>query len=157
MRVFRISSLDYSPYDNGNKSHRDFLKSLLREIEEEGELGERLGDIEYMFLNSYQDIDEFRLDNQNAYLIESDGVLVGFVYLYVNKERVVLIYMGILEEFRSRGYGSLVTRELTDYILENFDVKGIQVQVESDNIRSLKAIKRAGFQNIYDDFYFKGR
>lgn len=155
MEKFRIGSLDYSPYNNHNKEHLNFLNSLLEEVENQGELEERLGDISYMFDHSYQELENFSLYNSNAYLVYDKESIIGFVYMYLNDLNELLLYMGIKDSFRRLGYASKITSELTDYILKNFAIKGIKVQVESDNIGSLKAIQKSGFEHLEDDFYIK--
>lgn len=155
MNKFRIGSLDYSPYNNRDLKHQEFLNELLDEVEEMGELENRLGDITYMFDHSYQEISGFSLDNPNAYLISDENKIIGFVYMYLNKLNEVLLYLGIHKDYRKMGYGSCVTKELSDYLLRCFPIKGVRVQVESDNIGSLKSIMRAGFQHLEDDFYIK--
>lgn len=46
----------------------------------------------------------------------------------------MLLYLGVKDSFRRLGYASEITSELTDYILKKFAIKGIKVQVESNNI-----------------------
>lgn len=155
MEKFRIGSLDYSPYNNHNKEHIIFLNDLLEEVENQGELLERLGDISYMFDHSYQELENFSLYNPNAYLVNDEELIIGFVYMYLNDLNELLLYMGVKDSFRRLGYASRITSELTDYILKNFAINGIKVQVESDNIGSLKAIQKSGFEHLEDDFYIK--
>ncbi len=155
MDKFRIGSLDYAPFNNHNKEHLLFLKDLLREVEEEGELEKRMGDIEYMFSHSYLELDSFKLDNPNAYLVYDNDKIVGFVYMYLNKKEELLLYLGIHKDFRNQGYSSRINQELPVYLLNNFSIKGIKVQVEKDNIPSIKAITKAGFVPIGNDFYIK--
>ncbi len=155
MDKFKIGSLEYAPYNNHNKEHLLFLRDLLEEIEEEGELEKRMGDIEYMFSHSYKELNSFQVDNPNAYLVYDKNNIVGFVYMYVNKEQELLLYLGIHKDFRNRGYSSRINQELPLYLLNNFPIKGIRVQVEKDNIPSVKAITKAGFVPIGDDFYIK--
>ncbi len=155
MEKFKIGSLEYAPYNNHNQEHNLFLKSLLEEIEESGELEERMGDISYMFDHSYQELSTFSLNNPNAYLIFDISEIIGFVYMYLNKNNELLLYLGIRKDKRKMGYGSKISQELTDYLLQAFSLNGIKVQVESDNIGSLKAIEKAGFKYLEDDFYIK--
>lgn len=63
--------------------------------------------------------------------------------------------MGVKDSFRRLGYASKITSELTDYILKKFAIKRIKVQVESDNIGSLKAIQKSGFEHLEDIFILK--
>ena len=75
--------------------------------------------------------------------------------MYVNKRQELLLYLGIHEKFRNRGYSRRINQELPDYLLNNFPIERIRVQVEKDNIPSIKAITKAGFVPIGDDFYIK--
>ena len=110
MEKFKIGSLEYAPYNNHNQEHNLFLKSLLKEIEESGELEERMGDISYMFDHSYQELSTFSLNNPNAYLIFDISEIIGFVYMYLNKNNELLLYLGIRKDKRKMGYGSKISQ-----------------------------------------------
>lgn len=153
--MFRIGSLNYLPYNNKDVTHQMFLNDLMNEVENDGELGDRLGDISYMFDHSYQELDSFSLNNPNAYLVRDIDDIIGFVYMYLNNLNELLLYMGIKDIYRKKGYASRIIQELTDYILDNFNINGVKVQVESDNIGSLRAIQKAGFIPLEKDFYIK--
>lgn len=157
MNQFRIGSLEYSPYNNRNQEHLSFLNDLLDEMDRGGELENRMGDISYMFDHAYQELDSFSLTNRNAYLVYDQNQIVGFVYMYLNQENELLLYLGIHEKFRKLGYSSKINQELTDYLLKNFPIQRIKVQVEDTNIGNKKAILKAGFTPLEEDFYIKER
>lgn len=157
MDKFKIGSFWYAPFNNHNKEHLLFLKDILQEIEEEGELEKRMGDISYMFDHSYQELETFSIENKNPYLICEEDKIIGFIYMYPNQEKELLLYLAIHKNFRNKGYSTKINKELTDYLLNQFDIKRIKVQVEKDNIGSLKAIKKCGFVPIENDFYIKER
>lgn len=157
MEKFQIGTLEYAPYNNKNQEHLLFLKDLIDEIEREGELENRMGDITYMFDHSYQELENFSLTNPNAYLVYNGESIIGFVYMYINKENELLLYLGIHQNFRNQGYSSKINKELTEYLLNDFNIKRIKVQVEEDNIGSVKAITKAGFIPLENNIYIKER
>ncbi len=127
------------------------------EVYDEGEIFDRLGDISYMFYNIYEDIEEFSLNNKNAYLVYDGDVIVGFIHVSLNPSNEAVLYLGIHNDYRGLGYGSLITRDISNYLLMKCNVSCIRVQIEEDNIASKKVCAKAGFQLLENDFYVKRR
>jgi len=121
--------------------------------EEDSELLERLGDISYMFEQPYYELEAFEINKPTTYLVEDNNKFVAFIYLYV-RNNILLIYLGVLKEERGKHYSTNINIDITDYILDNFDIDYIRVCIDEDNIGSIKAVTNAGFikeedNNVY--------
>ncbi len=55
-----------------------------------------------------------------------DNVTVGYAFFYVNGDDILLDYFGIIDKYRSKGYGSLFLRK----ILKKLNKKTIYIEVE---------------------------
>lgn len=157
MDSFKIGRYSYEPFNPLNPKHREFYQKLDEELnEEDSELLERLGDISYMFEQSYYELEAFEINKPTTYLVEDNNKLVAFIYLYV-RNNILLIYLGVLKEDRGKHYSTNINIDITDYILDNFDIDYIRVCIDEDNIGSIKAVTNAGFIKEEDNntYYIK--
>jgi len=155
---FKIGRYEYCPFNIKEKSHLEFYQKLLKELDnEDSDLINNLGDIDYMFEKSNMNITSFEINYPTTYLVSDNGKFVAFVYVYTFN-RVVLLYLGVLEEYRMNHYSTNINRDLSDYILKNFDIDYIQVCIDEENIGSIKAVTNAGFvQDANNPSYFTKR
>lgn len=155
MEKFKIERYYYHPYNPNNKYHRAFYQQLQEELDEDdSELLERLGDISYMFEKAYEELEAFEIYRPTTYLVEDNNKFVAFIYLYV-KNNVLLIYLGVLKSERGKHYSTNINQDITDYILNNFDIDYIRVCIDEDNIGSIKAVLNAGFVKEENNYYIK--
>lgn len=155
MEKFKIERYYYHPYNPNNKYHRAFYQQLQEELDEDdSELLERLGDISYMFEKAYEELESFEIYEPTTYLVEDNNKFVAFIYLYV-KNNVLLIYLGVLKSERGKHYSTNINQDITDYILNNFDIDYIRVCIDEDNIGSIKAVLNAGFVKEENNYYIK--
>jgi len=108
----------------------------------------------------YEEImDKYKKGIIDIYYIENNSIYVGRIIVdYENRfldtetiknKRVCLSYLLIYQEFRRKGYASL----LIDYVLNdlmNLGYMEFTVGVEPENIPALKLYKGKGFTNLID-------
>ena len=157
MTNFKIGRYEYCPFNGKDAKHRLFYQKIIEEMDnDDSELLNNLGDISYMFEKSF-DIESFQINPATTYLVNDNGTLVAFIYLYTINN-VVLMYLGVLEEYRSKHYSTNINQDLTEYILRNFAIDYIQVCIDEENIASIKAVTNAGFiQDKSNPSYFTKR
>lgn len=91
--------------------------------------------------------DEFKLNS--GYLVKIDDNIVGYVYFSaISNYRMYIEYL-ILSCYRKKGYGSLLLKESTDYILDNYNIKQICLDIDKSNLASMKTAISCGY--MYDD------
>ncbi len=99
----------------------------------------------------------------NCYIVKYNNELIGLSFLnYHPKEKrnneilleEIEIGFGLLPEFRGKGLGSLFEKEFSEYLLNLYpQFNEIVARVEEDNISSINALKKAGFERYKDDEY----
>lgn len=107
-------------------------------------------------------------DITNAYVINHEGNLIGLAFVNFHGEEIIdgkhyndeiEIGCGLHPNYIGKHLGNLIEYELADMQLKlhpEFDF--IVARIEDDNIRSIKAARRAGFVHIHDNEYiFKRR
>lgn len=113
-------------------------------------------DKEYMdLLNIYNDEDikdtfnGFRTDrlvaSEYIFMIDLNKKNIGFILLVFENKNNLSIDMGILKEYRNKGYGKEAMKQLKDIINTSVD-KNVYAEVKKDNINANKVITSGGFE-----------
>lgn len=111
---------------------------------------------DYMnLLNLYNDdeikdtFNGFRADrliaSEYIFMIDLNKKNIGFILLVFKNKNELNIDMGILKEYRNKGYGKEVMKQLKIIINANVD-KDIIAEVKKDNINANKTIVNGGFE-----------
>ena len=99
----------------------------------------------------------------NCYIVKYNNESIGLSFLnYHPTEKrgnetlleEIEIGLGLLPEFRGRGLGSLFEKEFSQYLLGLYpQFNEVVARIEEDNIGSINAIKKAGFERIKSGEY----
>lgn len=91
--------------------------------------------------------DDFQFDK--GYLVKLEEKIIGYVYFSpISNYRLYLEY-SILKQERNKGYGKLILEEASNYILENYNIKKIILDIDQSNLASMKTAISCGYN--YDD------
>ena len=115
-----------------------------------------------------RNIEKNKEDNiTNCYIVKYNNELIGLSFLNYHPEEKrnneilseeIEIGFGLLPEFRGKGLGSLFEKEFSEYLLNLYpQFNEIVARIEDDNIRSINAIKKAGFEHYKDNEYYYKR
>lgn len=80
--------------------------------------------------------------------------MVGIIWVYDFPELVV----SILPDKRGNHYSSVLLKEYTDYVFENYkEYTKLYAFVHDENTHSINNVKKAGFKFYNENLYVKGR
>lgn len=92
-------------------------------------------------------------------LIKQGNTDVGFIMLVWNgRSEKFEIDMGILSQYRGKGYGTQALALLKEIILNNPDKLDVEIQAKQVNEAAIRSIQKNGFVLYREDsecFYFK--
>ncbi len=148
-------------FDLENKEHLIFLDKIINSPN--SELISR--DVKRFVKRN---IEKNKEDNiTNCYIVKYNNELIGLSFLnYHPKEKrdneilleEIEIGLGLLPKFRGKGLGSLFEKEFSEYLLNLYpQFNEVVARIEEDNINSINAIKKAGFEHYKDDQYYYKR
>ena len=92
-----------------------------------------------------------RLSN-SAYVafIKDEDIVVGFVMLVeIPETNTYEVDMGILKDYRKKGYGSIALSLLKDLIKNN--KLNVEIQTKKENIGAIKSVLKNGFVLLRQD------
>ena len=122
-----------------NESLKDYAKQLLLDDN-----------------NRYVKQVEERLNKDNSntvfdrgFLVKLQDKIIGYLYFSpISNYRLYLEY-SVLKNERNKGYGKLILNEATNYILENYNIKKIMLDIDKSNLASMNTAISCGYN--YDD------
>ena len=114
------------------------------------------------YIKRNEDLGE--VDNiTRTYVVIHDNNYIGLTFVNYYPEEVINgkkyseeieIGLGILPEFRNKGLGSSLEKELSEKLLEEFPrFRFIVAKTDDDNLPSIKASEKAGFKRTIDNEY----
>lgn len=90
---------------------------------------------------------EFEFDK--GYLVKLQEKIIGYLYFSPISNYRLYIEYSILKQERKKGYGTLLLEEATNYILDNYNIKQIMLDIDKSNLASMKTALACGYN--YDD------
>lgn len=90
-----------------------------------------------------KDKDTFSFDS--AYLVSINQKIVGYVFVSDIQKYKVYVEYSVLNEYRNKGFGKLILSELTDYLLENYQIREIALDIDVSNIPSINLAESVGY------------
>ena len=82
---------------------------------------------------------------QRAFVIEDEGVPIGYLYISNMMRDEVFLEYSILKEYRRMGYGSSIVYEVTDYLFEKHNIKSVRLDIDPSNKNSVLLATSCGF------------
>ena len=80
-----------------------------------------------------------------CFICELNGEVIGFINLLNSAPNNVILSGGLLPCFRESGFGTILYAHIINYIMRNLPIEAIVVNVEKDNVSSLKLQSFFGF------------
>ena len=89
-----------------------------------------------------------------VYMAEHEGQCIGKIHLELSHECGAIYGVGILPEFRGRGFGRQIIKEGVGILLSQ-QAKVIKLQVESENENALGLYRSCGFEAVSTMDYYE--
>lgn len=156
----KLNNFDLITFDLENKEHLILLEKIIKSN------GSELisGDIK-RFVE--RNIELNKKDNiTNCYIIENNNSFIGLAFLNYHPEEKrdekilseeIEIGLGILPKFRGKHLGSQFEKEFSEYLLNKYpQFNEVVARIDNNNLKSINAVKKAGFEHIEgEEYHFK--
>lgn len=87
-----------------------------------------------------------------AFIVNCDNQDIGYVFISALVNDEVFLEISILKKFRSMGYGGLCLDEVTDYLFDNYNIKGISLDIDPSNEASIRTALSCGYSPDSEEF-----
>ena len=91
-----------------------------------------------------------------AYIVLHNIEPIGYLYISGIVNDDVYIEYSILNSKRNLGYGTLLVKEITDYIFLNYNIRQIKLDISLNNQPSINIARKNGFDLNEVDFENRG-
>lgn len=147
-----LGTLTLINYNDDIIEHRSFKRELLNDTEFRKYFGE-------MFIKLSDDIfvESDELEIKKAYLVLDKDEIVGMVRIFSYHESgVANIQYAVSPSMRKKGYGKLILKEFTTFLLKN-GITSIEGEISSSNIGSIKVALDLGFEKHNDKYRLRSK
>lgn len=87
---------------------------------------------------------------------ENNDEIVGMVRIYSYHEAgYISIQYAVLPDYRKQGYGKLILKELSEFLLQNKDIRCIEGDIDKTNLGSIKVATSLGFKEENGKYKFR--
>ena len=100
-----------------------------------------------------EDLPELGAPECTAYFAEVDGVVVGKAHVHVEQGEGWVSGLGVLPEYRRRGYGRAILRQAVALLIE-MQPEVIALEVETENGGALTLYRSCGFEVVTGYDYY---
>ena len=139
--IFKLKSLSITNYDSQIMDNVKFLK----EIEKDEEINRNMDDAP-LALERSNGVTNLRLGL--AYLVKDKDSVIGLIRLAKPNAQVhdISIDIAIRPIYRHKGYGTILLKEVSDYIFRNSTlIKKIKLSIDSSNVNGVRCAASANF------------
>lgn len=88
----------------------------------------------------------------NTYLVQQNQISVGYIsiahHIVRGEMMATTLYYGIEAGWRKQGIGTLLIKEVSDYLLNRDDINTVIMNIDIENVYGQKVAKNAGFVYI---------
>lgn len=141
--MLQMESLFLRPLSS--KSDVEFLQELYQD----SEFQEFFGKMHAITSNEEQSI-----FNSTYIVMNNSQEKLGYVYLghriVKNNVMATTVYYGVAQKYRKQKIGTKILSEIGTHLLNREDINTVILNIDVNNIGSIKAAKAAGFQYIPD-------
>ena len=143
----QLSNLKLCNYNSEKFEHKDFL------LEMEGDSkSSYIHDIKNRLLQSctYNNV----VFNK-GYKVSVNDKCVGYIFISkVIKDEIFLEY-SVIKKYRGKGIGKMILGEVSDYLLDNYNLKSVILDIDPSNVPSVMTAISCGY--IEDDIEYLNR
>lgn len=87
-------------------------------------------------------------ETKKIFVYKQNSIVLGYIYIDINKEVSKIEFLGVREDFRNKGIGSLLIKFI-GYILSNkYDIKSLKLDVNSSNKQAIALYKKLGWNQL---------
>jgi len=150
--TLELESLVLKSYDRTNKKHLNFKNGLNYDLLFIKFFGQFfLKNIDEIFVSSIE------LEINKAYIIEENDDVVGMIRIFKkNFNKEITLQYAVAEDYRNKGYGKKILKEISDYFMTVKDISCIKLDIDKNNLASIDCAEKVGYE-FNNDAYLKNR
>ena len=78
--------------------------------------------------------------------------VIGYVFISKRVRDEIFLEYSLMKRFRGMGYGKKLLGEVSNYLMSNYNISGIVLDISPSNIASIKTATNVGYVEDVDDY-----
>lgn len=142
----QLENISLLIYDNNNEIHNQVLNQF------EGESkSQYIHDIKERIKNSCNK-KNFPFDM--GFLVSINNEIIGYIFISKNILDQVYLEYSLLKKYRGNKYGKLILSEVSDYLMNEYNIKSLVLDIDPSNTPSIRTAIGCGYE-IDEEEYLK--
>jgi len=137
--MFELDQIKLDYYDSKNIKHELIKKEFLDQ--KSPSFSKYIKQIDERLVEN--DKNTFSLDY--GYLVYLKDEIVGYLFISDIKKYKIYVEYSILAKYRKKGIGKLLLTEITDFLINNYQIKEIALDIDVSNIPSINLAESCGY------------
>lgn len=141
-----LNNIKLSSYDDNNSKHKNLL------IEFEGESKSKyIQDIGIRLISSNDKKSDIF---DKGFIVSMNDKLFGYVFISKKIKDDIFLEYSIIKDCRGKGLGKVLLEEVSDYLMSNYNIKSITLDIDPSNVASVMTALSCGYMED-DEEYLK--
>ena len=132
-----LDNIMLSLYDSSNPIHNEILNKF--DSDSKSEYIHSINDR----LRYFQNKKSFPFNT--GFFVTIDSTIVGYLFISKCVDDEVYLENSLLKEYRGKGYGKLILNDVSNYLIENYNIRSITLDIDRSNIASIKTALSCGY------------
>lgn len=91
-----------------------------------------------------------------GYFISVNNEIVGYIFISKNISDEVFLEYSVLKEKRGKGYAKIILSEVSNYLMNEYNIKCLVLDIDPSNIASIKTALNAGYELDEEEYMKRG-
>ena len=133
----KINNIELSLYDSSNEAHNKLLKEF-----ESTSKSNYIHSIKERLVN-FNTMKTFPFET--SFFVAINNKIIGYLFISKCVNDEVYLENSILKEYRGMGYGKIILNDISNYLIDNYNIKSIVLDISPSNIASIKTALSCGY------------
>lgn len=139
----KLENITLCIYDN-SETHNEIL------LEYEGESKSKyIHEIKERIKNT---INQRNIPFECGFLVKIDNEIIGYLFISKKIKDEVFLESSILKKHRGKKYSTLILNEVSNYLMDEHNIKSIMLDIDPSNLSSIRSALSAGYQIDEEEF-----
>ena len=139
-----LNSVDLYSYDANNDNHKILLGKFIGESK-----SKYIQDIDIRLISSNDKKSDIF---DKGFIASNNNECFGYVFISKIIKDEIFLEISILKEYRGKGFGKILLEEVSEYIMSNYNIRAITLDIDPSNVSSVMTALSCGYLEDEDEY-----
>lgn len=142
----KLENIELCIYDDNNQKHNEVLNKFDGESK-----SNYIHEIKERIKNT---INKKNIPFDSGFFVIFNNEIVGYIFISRKILDEIFIEYSLLKEYRGNGYAKIILNNVSNYLMNEYNIKSISLDIDPSNISSIRTAIGAGYE-IDEEEYIK--